>query len=202
MHEHPVRLNVVCTKQKRRGKVTTSQVLISRRATGTCSPMVGSNATSAALLQIARGPARGLCLVHPRGRRVVAYDLWPFFRILLSIRSRKNSWTIFFPDTPFFSFGAAGCNLACKFCQNWDISKAREIDRPNDRVDLHGGDAARLRLGGIHLQPSGDLSGIRDRHCLGLPCSRSCYGGSNRRLFSRPRRDGNSSLTRMPRMSI
>jgi pyruvate formate lyase activating enzyme len=26
------------------------------------------------------------------------------------------------------SFGTAGCNLACKFCQNWDISKSREID--------------------------------------------------------------------------
>jgi pyruvate formate lyase activating enzyme len=27
------------------------------------------------------------------------------------------------------SFGTAGCNLACKFCQNWDISKSREFDR-------------------------------------------------------------------------
>jgi pyruvate formate lyase activating enzyme len=27
-----------------------------------------------------------------------------------------------------FSFGTAGCNLACKFCQNWDISKSREMD--------------------------------------------------------------------------
>jgi pyruvate formate lyase activating enzyme len=31
------------------------------------------------------------------------------------------------PGTPVFSFGTAGCNLACKFCQNWDISKSREI---------------------------------------------------------------------------
>ncbi|MDH5516262.1 MAG: AmmeMemoRadiSam system radical SAM enzyme [Gammaproteobacteria bacterium] len=34
----------------------------------------------------------------------------------------------FLPGTPVFSFGTAGCNLACKFCQNWDISKSREID--------------------------------------------------------------------------
>jgi pyruvate formate lyase activating enzyme len=34
----------------------------------------------------------------------------------------------FFPGTPVLSFGTAGCNLGCKFCQNWDISKSREID--------------------------------------------------------------------------
>jgi pyruvate formate lyase activating enzyme len=33
----------------------------------------------------------------------------------------------FLPGTPVLSFGTAGCNLACKFCQNWDISKSREI---------------------------------------------------------------------------
>ena len=30
------------------------------------------------------------------------------------------------------SFGTAGCNLACKFCQNWDISKSRDMDRLAD----------------------------------------------------------------------
>jgi pyruvate formate lyase activating enzyme len=34
----------------------------------------------------------------------------------------------FLPGTPVLSFGTAGCNLGCKFCQNWDISKSREID--------------------------------------------------------------------------
>ena len=32
------------------------------------------------------------------------------------------------------SFGTAGCNLTCKFCQNWDISKARAMDRLMDRA--------------------------------------------------------------------
>jgi pyruvate formate lyase activating enzyme len=32
------------------------------------------------------------------------------------------------------SFGTAGCNLACKFCQNWDISKSREIDTLADEA--------------------------------------------------------------------
>ena len=34
----------------------------------------------------------------------------------------------FLPGTPVLSFGTAGCNLACKFCQNWDMSKSREMD--------------------------------------------------------------------------
>jgi pyruvate formate lyase activating enzyme len=34
----------------------------------------------------------------------------------------------FLPGTPVLSFGTAGCNLGCKFCQNWDISKTREVD--------------------------------------------------------------------------
>jgi pyruvate formate lyase activating enzyme len=40
----------------------------------------------------------------------------------------KKPLNHFFPGTPVFSFGTAGCNLACKFCQNWDMSKSREMD--------------------------------------------------------------------------
>jgi pyruvate formate lyase activating enzyme len=40
----------------------------------------------------------------------------------------KKPLNQFLPGTPILSFGTAGCNLACKFCQNWDISKSREID--------------------------------------------------------------------------
>src|SRR5688572_28755539 len=38
----------------------------------------------------------------------------------------------FHPGTSVLSFGTAGCNLGCRFCQNWDISKAREIERLSD----------------------------------------------------------------------
>jgi pyruvate formate lyase activating enzyme len=41
----------------------------------------------------------------------------------------KKPLNHFLPGTPVLSFGTAGCNLACKFCQNWDISKSREFDR-------------------------------------------------------------------------
>jgi pyruvate formate lyase activating enzyme len=40
----------------------------------------------------------------------------------------KKPLNHFFPGSSVFCFGTAGCNLACKFCQNWDISKSREMD--------------------------------------------------------------------------
>jgi pyruvate formate lyase activating enzyme len=40
----------------------------------------------------------------------------------------KKPLNHYLPGTPVLSFGTAGCNLACKFCQNWDISKSRETD--------------------------------------------------------------------------
>ncbi len=41
----------------------------------------------------------------------------------------KKPLNHFFPGSAVLSFGTAGCNLGCKFCQNWDISKAREIEK-------------------------------------------------------------------------
>lgn len=71
---------------------------------------------------------RGLCFV--RGR---VDD-----RIVLASYGRSSGFCVdpvekkplnhFLPGTPVLSFGTAGCNLACRFCQNWDISKSREID--------------------------------------------------------------------------
>jgi pyruvate formate lyase activating enzyme len=40
----------------------------------------------------------------------------------------------FYPSTAVLSFGTAGCNLACKFCQNWDISKSRQTDTLADEA--------------------------------------------------------------------
>ncbi len=44
----------------------------------------------------------------------------------------KKPLNHFLPGTPVLSFGTAGCNLGCKFCQNWDISKSREVARLSD----------------------------------------------------------------------
>ena len=45
----------------------------------------------------------------------------------------------YYPTTQAFSIAAAGCNMVCKFCQNWEISQKRpeqvkSIDLPPDRV--------------------------------------------------------------------
>ena len=59
-------------------------------------------------------------------------------RIVLTTYGRSSGFCVdpvekkplnhFLPGTSVLSFGTAGCNLACKFCQNWDISKSREIE--------------------------------------------------------------------------
>jgi len=46
----------------------------------------------------------------------------------------KKPLNHFYPGTSVLSFGTAGCNLGCKFCQNWDISKSREFDRLSDEA--------------------------------------------------------------------
>ena len=71
---------------------------------------------------------RGLCFVRAREDD----------QIVLTTYGRSSGYCIdpiekkplnhFLPGTPVLSFGTAGCNLACRFCQNWDISKSREVD--------------------------------------------------------------------------
>ena len=46
----------------------------------------------------------------------------------------KKPLNHFHPGSSVLSFGTAGCNLACKFCQNWDISKSREMDTLMDQA--------------------------------------------------------------------
>jgi pyruvate formate lyase activating enzyme len=46
----------------------------------------------------------------------------------------KKPLNHFLPGTPVLSFGTAGCNLTCKFCQNWDMSKSRQMDTLMDRA--------------------------------------------------------------------
>ncbi|MDH3457686.1 MAG: AmmeMemoRadiSam system radical SAM enzyme [Gemmatimonadota bacterium] len=58
----------------------------------------------------------------------------------------KKPLNHFLPGTPVLSFGTAGCNLACKFCQNWDISKSREIDTLADAASPEGLAETAVRL--------------------------------------------------------
>ena len=59
----------------------------------------------------------------------------------------KKPLNHFLPGTPILSFGTAGCNLACKFCQNWDISKSREWDTLADQATPEAIASAAQRLG-------------------------------------------------------
>ena len=46
----------------------------------------------------------------------------------------KKPLNHFHPGTPVLSFGTAGCNLGCRFCQNWNISKAREVEKLSSKA--------------------------------------------------------------------
>jgi pyruvate formate lyase activating enzyme len=65
-------------------------------------------------------------------------------RMMLTTYGRSSGFCIdpiekkplnhFYPGSSILSFGTAGCNLACKFCQNWDISKSRDMDKLADQA--------------------------------------------------------------------
>ncbi len=59
----------------------------------------------------------------------------------------KKPLNHFYPGTSVLSFGTAGCNLGCKFCQNWNISKAREWDRLADMAGPEAIAEAAVRSG-------------------------------------------------------
>jgi pyruvate formate lyase activating enzyme len=71
---------------------------------------------------------RGLCFV--RGRDRDGIELYTYGRSsgFCVDPIEKKPLNHFLPGSAVLSFGTAGCNLACKFCQNWDMSKSREMD--------------------------------------------------------------------------
>ena len=80
-----------------------------------------------------------LCKLHEGQRGLCFVRQSKDEQILLTTYGRSSGFCIdpiekkplnhFLPGTPVLSFGTAGCNLTCKFCQNWDISKSREFDK-------------------------------------------------------------------------
>ncbi|MRR51752.1 MAG: AmmeMemoRadiSam system radical SAM enzyme [Rhodocyclaceae bacterium] len=63
----------------------------------------------------------------------------------------KKPLNHFYPGSSILSFGTAGCNLACKFCQNWDISKSRDMDRLMDEASPGAIAAAAARYGAMSV---------------------------------------------------
>src|SRR5262245_32760074 len=90
---------------------------------------------------------RGLCFVRARQDD----------RLVLTTYGRSSGFCVdpiekkplnhFLPGTPILSFGTAGCNLACRFCQNWDISKSREVETLAAAASPETIAAAAARLG-------------------------------------------------------
>ena len=99
-----------------------------------------------ARLPHARRPARPVLRARRRGRPREVLQLRPLER-LLRRPDREKAAQPFLPGSAVLSFGTAGCNLACKFCQNWDISKSREMDTLADRASSRGARRGRQRLG-------------------------------------------------------
>ncbi|MBF0194690.1 MAG: AmmeMemoRadiSam system radical SAM enzyme [Magnetococcales bacterium] len=77
--------------------------------------------------QLAEGQ-RGLCFVRARSSDRMISTTYGRSSGFCVDPIEKKPLNHFLPGTPVLSFGTAGCNLTCKFCQNWDISKSREMD--------------------------------------------------------------------------
>jgi pyruvate formate lyase activating enzyme len=71
---------------------------------------------------------RGLCFVRANEDNQIVLTTYGRSSGFCIDPIEKKPLNHFLPGTPVLSFGTAGCNLTCKFCQNWDISKSREVD--------------------------------------------------------------------------
>lgn len=67
----------------------------------------------------------GFCFVRARKNDQVVLTTYGLSSGLAVDPVEKKPLNHFLPGTKVFSFGTAGCNLACRFCQNWNISKSR-----------------------------------------------------------------------------
>ncbi len=77
---------------------------------------------------------RGLCFVRAREQDAVVLTTFGRSSGYCIDPIEKKPLDHFLPGTPVLSFGTAGCNLSCRFCQNWDISKSRELDTLQDEA--------------------------------------------------------------------
>ena len=90
---------------------------------------------------------RGLCFVRAAEGGEVVLTTWGRSSGFCVDPIEKKPLNHFLPGTPVLSFGTAGCNLSCQFCQNHDISKSRETDTLADRARPETIAAAAARLG-------------------------------------------------------
>jgi pyruvate formate lyase activating enzyme len=77
---------------------------------------------------------RGLCFVRGRADDAIVLTTYGRSSGFCVDPIEKKPLAHFLPGTAVLSFGTAGCNLACRFCQNWDISRSREVDTLADEA--------------------------------------------------------------------
>lgn len=86
---------------------------------------------------------KGLCFVRARENDQIVSTTYGRSSGYCIDPIEKKPLNHFLPGSSVLSFGTAGCNLACKFCQNWDISKSKEMDILADSASpTHLADAA------------------------------------------------------------
>lgn len=77
---------------------------------------------------------RGACFVRGRAGDAMVLTTYGRSSGFCIDPIEKKPLNQFYPGSSVLSFGTAGCNLACKFCQNWDISKSRSFDKLLDQA--------------------------------------------------------------------
>jgi len=90
---------------------------------------------------------RGLCFVRAAESGEIVLATWGRSSGFCVDPIEKKPLNHFLPGTPVLSFGTAGCNLSCAFCQNHDMSKSREMDTLADRATPETIAEAARRLG-------------------------------------------------------
>ncbi|MEJ2720135.1 MAG: AmmeMemoRadiSam system radical SAM enzyme [bacterium] len=94
-----------------------------------------------------RDGQRGMCFVRKRDGEGIVLDTYGRSSGFCIDPIEKKPLNHFYPGSAVLSFGTAGCNLACKYCQNWDISKSREADTLADEASPDQIARAAKRLG-------------------------------------------------------
>ena len=77
---------------------------------------------------------RGACFVRMREQDQMVLTTYGRSSGFCIDPIEKKPLNHFYPGSSVLSFGTAGCNMACKFCQNWDISKSRDMDSLMDQA--------------------------------------------------------------------
>ena len=94
-----------------------------------------------------RDGQRGMCFVRKNDGGQVVLTTYGRSSGFCVDPIEKKPLDHFLPGSSILSFGTAGCNLACKFCQNWNISKSREVDTLADAASAEQLAEAAKRLG-------------------------------------------------------